>query len=169
MSEKNTRLYELGFILVPTLPETGIPEKVESLKSLIKGVDGEVTSEGTPEYIDLAYTIEKTFGSKKNKYSQGYFGFIKFEASPDSLESLKKSLDGEVDIVRYLLIKTDADNTIIFKKPKIEARRDNGMIDESELVGDEESVDDIIEAHEALPDLMPEVLEDAQMEEKDVE
>jgi small subunit ribosomal protein S6 len=164
MSEKTTRLYELGFILVPTMPETEVPAKLESLKSLINKVEGEVTAEGNPEYIDLAYTIEKTFGSKKSKYSQGYFGFIKFNAEPAALESLKKSLDGDVEIVRYLLIKTEEGNNIIFKKPKVEAKRGDAQIDETDLEDADESVDDIIAAHEALPDLLPEIEADSKEE-----
>jgi ribosomal protein S6 len=161
MSEKQTRLYECGFILVPTVPEAEVPQAVDSLKALITKEGGEVSSVGTPEYIDLAYTIEKSFGSKKSKYSQGYFGFIKFEANPESLEALKKALDAEVQIVRYLLIKTDPTNTISFKKPKIEAKRgDASVIDDADLESDE-SVDDIIAAHEALPDLLPEIEADA--------
>ena len=157
MSEKNSRLYELGFILVPTVPETEVAEAVNSLKTLIKGAEGEVTTEGTTEYIDLAYTIEKTVGSKKNKYSQGYFGWLKFETTPESLESLKKVLDSEANLVRYLLIKTEAGNTISFKKPKIEAKRGDAVIDDADLEDADESVDDIIAAHEALPDLASEV------------
>lgn len=155
MSETNTRLYELGFILVPTTPEVEVPAKVEALKTLIKGVGGTATTEGAPEYIDLAYTMEKSVGSKKYKYSQGYFGFIKFETEPESLEALKKSLDAELDLVRYILLKTNPENTIVFKKPKLEAKRDSGVVDE-EIIDDTEDVEDI-SAHEALPDLLPEI------------
>lgn len=162
MSEKTTRLYELGFILVPTVPELEVPQKVETLKSLIKDEGGGITAEGAPEYIDLAYTMERTIGSKTQKYSQGYFGFIKFEAEPSALEALKKSFDISEMLVRYLLIKTDATNTITFKKPKIEAKRgDAAVIDDADLADDNESVDDIIAAHEALPDLLPEIEQDA--------
>ncbi|MEK7228208.1 MAG: 30S ribosomal protein S6 [Patescibacteria group bacterium] len=169
MTEKTTRLYELGFILVPTIPELEVSQKVDALKSLIKKEDGVVATEGVPEYIDLAYTIERTIGSKKNKYSQGYFGWVKFETTPESLEALKKALDIEEMLVRYLLIKTDAANTITFKKPKIEAKRgDATSIDDADLASDE-SVDDIIAAHEALPDLLPEIEQDGAVEEKEAE
>jgi ribosomal protein S6 len=152
MSETNTRLYELGFILVPTTPESEVPEKVELLKSLIKGVEGSVVKEGVPEFIDLAYTMERSVGSKKYKYSQGYFGFIKFETSPEMLEALKKALDGQLDVVRYILLKTNPENGIVFKKPKIEAKREIELDDE-DIIDDIEEVEDSISAHEALPEL----------------
>lgn len=169
MSEKNTRLYELGFILVPTTPETEVSSKVEALKTLIKGVEGEVTSEGAPEYIDLAYTMERSVGSKKHKYSQGYFGWIKFDSDPEALVALKKALDADLDIVRYILLKTSAENTIVFKKPKVEAKRDLGISDEDLALDDMEEVEDDVAAHEALPDLMPEIETAEEVKEEETE
>lgn len=154
MSEKNTRLYEFGFILVPTIVESEVPAKIEALKAVITKAGGEITSEGTPEYIDLAYTMEKTVGSKKTKYSQGYFGFIKFTAAPETLEGLKKAFDSEADLVRYLLVKTSELNTIIFKKPKIEAKRGDAVLDEEVFTEEDDLLDEeTVAAHDALPDL----------------
>ncbi|MCC7436369.1 30S ribosomal protein S6 [Candidatus Nomurabacteria bacterium] len=152
MSEKTTRLYELGFILVPMVPETDVPQKLESLKDVIKTVGGTSTSEGNPEFIDLAYPMEKTVGSKKSTYTQGYFGWVKFDADPSALEAIKKALDANEELVRYLLIKTDATNTISFKKPKIEAKRDIDSIDDADLMDDEDMEEDALD-HEKLPDL----------------
>ncbi len=154
MSEQHTRLYELGFILVPTTSEPEVSTVVGTLKGYITALEGSVTTEGTPEFIDLAYTMEKTVGSKKNKYSQGYFGWMKFELSPDALESLKKSLDGEVSLVRYILIKTNAANTVVFKKPKVEAKREAVVLEEEVLdddMADDGIVDDQSLDHERLP------------------
>lgn len=159
MSESTTRLYECGYILVPTIPESEVPASVETLKALIKSVGGTISSEGTPEFIDLAYTMEKTVGSKKSNYSQGYFGFIKFETTPDTLEQVKKALDAQAEVVRYLLIKTEEGNTISFKKPKVEAKRDSGPIDEALLIEDEIAEDEAVLDHEKLPDLAAEVSE----------
>jgi ribosomal protein S6 len=159
MSEKITRLYELSFILIPTIPESEVSQKVDVLKNYITSLEGTISSEGPTEYIDLAYSMEKTIGSKKSIYSQGYFGFIKFEATPESLEALKKSLDNEAELVRYMMIKTAAENTIVFKKPKLEAKRDGATSDEEEVVADsdEELAQEEPLAHEALPDLLPEI------------
>jgi ribosomal protein S6 len=152
MSEKEgTRTYELGFLLVPTTPEAEVASHVEALKAAI---EGEVIASSDPEYIDLAYQMEKSLGSKKMKYDQGYFGWMKFTAAPETLESLKKALDGNNDLIRYILVKTSAENTIVFKKPKVEPKRDLGGSDELEaeeaLVDD---ADDMKEDHERLPDL----------------
>ena len=154
-----TRLYECGFILIPTIPESEVPSSVTALKALITNAGGSISREGTPEYIDLAYSMEKTVGSKRSNYSQGYFGFITFETTPDTLETIKKSLDAHDSLVRYLLIKTEEGNTIVFKKPKVEAKRDTGPIDEALLIEDELAEDEAVLDHEKLPDLAAEVSE----------
>jgi ribosomal protein S6 len=159
MSEIQTRLYECGYVLVPTIPESEVPTAVEAIKSLITSAGATITIAPDPEYIDLAYTMEKTVGSKKSKYSQGYFGFIKFETAPDTLEQIKKVLDAHLELVRYILLKTDADNTIVFKKPKLEAKRDSAPIDEAELIADEAEEDMELD-HEKLPDLAAEVADE---------
>ncbi len=150
-----TRVYELGYLLVPQTPEGSLEEKVTALGSLCSGGE-KVLSSSTPEYIDLAYTIDVKRGSAHMKYSQAYFGFIKFEQSPEGLEALKKKLDGDTDIIRYILVKTSAQNAVVFKKPKNEPKReslDEIEVTDEELASDDAGVDDIVAAHEALPDL----------------
>lgn len=171
MSEDN-RTYELGFILVPTLPEGEVEERVAVLKNAITAVEGNVTSEGVSEFIDLAYQIEKNVKSKKMKWAQGYFGWMKFTAAPEALEALKKALDANLDLIRYMLIKTDTENTVIFKKPKVEARRDAQVSDEEVIFSEEElaaanedaedeSPEDLKESHEKLPNVESDIVDEA--------
>ncbi len=161
MSEKSTRVYELGFLLVPSTPETEVPSLVDTLKESITQVEGAVHSTGTPEFIDLAYVIEKNVASKKLKWSQAYFGWIKFEAAPDAVETLKKALDANKSVIRFMIIKTDLENTTIFKKPKIEAKRLSPE-DELALLDEDETIEeDMQEDHEKLPDLNADIVEDA--------
>ena len=152
MPETGTRVYELGYLLIPTLPEAEITAKVDELKKTVTDLGGNINSSGAPEFIDLAYIIEKDVASKKYKWSQGYFGWMKFEAAPEALEALKKALDGNTDLMRYILIKTHLENSVVFKKPKIEAKRDTGT-DDLALDEDIESIEDEQEVHETLPDL----------------
>ena len=154
--ESRTRVYELGYILVPTTSESEVASEVDILKGVITTTGGTIHSEGAPEFIDLAYTMEKNVASKKLKWSQGYFGWMKFETTPDMLIVLKKAYDANLALVRYILLKTAAENTIVFKKPKVEALRHN--LEDQEEINDEltdESVsgDDMKEYHEKLPEL----------------
>jgi len=163
MSE-DTRTYELGYILVPTILETEVATAVETLKATIASVEGTVLSEGEAEFIDLAYQIEKNVKSKKMKWNQGYFGWIKFTAAPETLEVLKKAYDGNLELMRYMLIKTDVENNVVFKKPKVEAKRggDEVSFDDIEpLDEDAEVVEDKQEVHEKLPDVADDMTETA--------
>ena len=152
--EKSTRVYELGYILVPTTPEADVAAAVDTLKNAIASEEGVVKTEGAPEYIDLAYQMEKHVASKIMKWNQGYFGWIKFEAAPEALVALKKVLDANTSVIRYLLVKTSMENAVIFRKPKIEAVRggavEEELFDESEV---SEEPEDMKEDHEKLPDV----------------
>ena len=152
--ETTKRVYELGFIIVPQTPEVEVPKEVDRLKVAITEVSGTILSEGLPEFIDLAYTMEKNIGSKKFKWSQGYFGFFKFDAMPESLEAIKKSLDANKELIRYIIVKTNVENAIVFKKPKVEAVRESES-DGEVIIMDQDSTDDdeIIDDHEKLPTL----------------
>ena len=149
--ETQKRVYELGFILVPQTPEVEVPSEVDRLKSAVTDVGGTLISEGTPQFIDLAYTMEKNIASKKFKWSQGYFGWIKFESDPASMEVLKKALDANKELIRYIIVKTAVENTIVFKKPKVEAVRESDS--DEDVISIDDSSDDESLDHELLPDL----------------
>ena len=159
MEENDNRTYELGFLLAPTVAEAHVPALVETLTQAITSAGGTVHASGAPEFIDLAYTMERHIASKRAKYSQAYFGWIKFDTAPESLVGLKKTFDGMADLIRYILVKTSVENTVVFKKPKMEARRDFSTGLEEVLVEDEavaeEAPADVLE-HEKLPDLAEE-------------
>jgi ribosomal protein S6 len=154
MSE-TSRTYELGYLIVPTVPEAEVEAAVQELSAAITKAGGVIVTSGTPEFIDLAYTMEKSIGSKKNRYGQGYFGWVKFDTDPEVLETLKKAFDANVSLIRYLLIKTSDQNLVIFRKPKNEAVREMAVEEIDEMV------DDIVaEDHEKLPDVEGDILEE---------
>lgn len=163
MSEEIKRVYELGYIISPSTSPNEIDKEVGVLKDAISTVGSVVVAEGLPEFIDLAYTMEKNIASKKMKYNQGYFGWIKFEGAPESMEILKKSLDSNLALVRYILIKTTAENNIIFKKPKIEAIRQLADAHDEDLaVSEDDLVSEVVDLHnehENLPELGAETVQ----------
>lgn len=154
MSETGTRTYELGYLLAPTVSEAEGSSIVEGLKALITKAEGEVKAEGSLDFIDLAYQMEKHVGSKKMKYCQAYFGWVKFDTAPEAIEGIKKTLDLQPDLIRYILLKTSVENTIVFKKPKGEAKREPLPEESIEAFVDE--VEDM-EDHEKLPDLADDI------------
>ncbi len=52
----------------------------------------------------------------RNKYDTGYFGWTKFSMSPEEVLELKKKLDLDPKIIRFLILKTVKENTIATKR-----------------------------------------------------
>jgi ribosomal protein S6 len=156
MSE-TTRTYELGYLLVPTVPEAQVESTVQTLLNAITAAGATIVSTGNPEFIDLEYTMEKSVASKTNRYNQAYFGWIKFDTDPETVESLKKAFDSNHDLIRYLLVKTSAQNMVIFRKPKNEAVREVFADDVDALLDDTDD-ESLKEDHEKLPDLQDDVV-----------
>lgn len=161
MSEE-TRTYEFSYLITSATPESEIESVVAGLVKEIEAAEGTIVAEGKPEFIDLAYTIEKVVASKKQKWSQAYFGWVKFNAEPAVMAVLKKVFDANKEIVRYMFIKTSAENLVIFKKPKNEARRADAATDDAIFENlEEDDSAETLEVHEKLPNLAAEVLEDS--------
>ncbi len=132
------RVYELGYHILPTVDEGNIEKEREALVAIITQFGGKVLSEEIPALIDLAYDMDKVIKNKRNVFSQAYFGWIKFDIRPDNIEVLDDSVNALETVLRHLIIKTVAENTIVSEVPyrlaKVSTRNDS---DEEELEGDD--------------------------------
>jgi ribosomal protein S6 len=98
-------IYEVGFHLVPTIAEDGVGAAVEKVRKLI-GDDAEFISEGYPAKMSLAYTIERATQGKREKYSEAWFGWIKFATTRNKIPALEAALNDSRDVLRSLIIET---------------------------------------------------------------
>ncbi len=114
--ETNSRIYELGYLLVPTLSEENVPATYSSLKDLIVSLGGEMISDEMPKIISLAYSMLKVTQNVRNKFDSAYFGWVKFEINPEKVLELKKKLDIDPNFIRFLILKTVRENTIAAKR-----------------------------------------------------
>lgn len=89
-------LYELTFLISPELKESELKDFSQKIDSLISK-EGKITKSEEPKKINLAYPIQK-----KN---EAFLAISEFSAEADKIESLKKKLGGEKEILRFLLIK----------------------------------------------------------------
>ncbi|MBU0611855.1 30S ribosomal protein S6 [Patescibacteria group bacterium] len=112
----NDRIYEVGYLLVPTIPEEEVPGNHGNLKELIISYGGEIVSDEIPRRLNLAYTMSKVVQNVKSKFDTAYFGWVKFSMASDKILELKKKLDIDSNIIRFLLIKTVKENTIAAKR-----------------------------------------------------
>lgn len=114
--EANSRIYELGYNLVPTIEEVDVPIQYGNLKELISSFGGMVISDDMPKMIPLAYPMVKVVANVRNKYTNAYFGWIKFTMDTDKVLELKKKLDLDPKIIRFIILKTVKENTIAAKR-----------------------------------------------------
>lgn len=110
------RVYEVGYLLVPTLAEEEIPAVYGNLKELIVSLGGQMISDEMPAMINLAYPMIKSISNTNNKFTNGYFGWVKFFLDPEKTLDLKKKLDLDNNFLRFLIIKTVKENTVSSKR-----------------------------------------------------
>lgn len=115
-NDKELRVYEFSYLLVPTMAEEDVKAKVDSLKKLFADNGATIIADEAPEYIGLAYTMIHKVNNKNLRISSAYFGWFKFKSETDILEKVAVALDRDNDLVRHLLIKTVAENTMAPKK-----------------------------------------------------
>ena len=115
-SKEKSTVYEMGFLIIPAVIEGKVPEIVSSLKSVVEGNGGSLISEGQPVLKPISYEMFKMVDSKKQKYSQAYFGWIKFELDSSKISEIKKSAEKIPEVLRFLLIKTVKENTMYSSK-----------------------------------------------------
>jgi len=111
-------IYELGYHIVPTVGESGLPEEVANVKATIERNGGIFIMEEYPVLTQLAYTMVKVKTGKREKHSTAYFGWVKFELETRHTTRLKEDLDQNEHLLRYLLIKTVREDTRAPKRVK---------------------------------------------------
>lgn len=123
MTEKETNdlnealVYEVGYHLLPTVPEENISGEVSQIHALVSGHDGNIVSEGMPVLRQLAYEINKKIETKSLRFSKAYFGWVKFEMDPSQISGLKNKIENLPNILRFIIVKTVKENTM--HTPKI--------------------------------------------------
>ncbi len=109
-------VYEVGYHITPSLPEEKIPEEVGVLRAMIERNEGSILSEEFPQIMDLAYTMYQSLEASKAPFNEAYFGSFKFEMPTASVVTLEKELAAHNNILRFLLVKTLAGNTMYTEK-----------------------------------------------------
>lgn len=149
--ESKASIYEVGYLFVPSIAEENLGAKVTSLKDLLGEHGATFIGDEYPKMIELAYEMSRTVLNKKQKFTTGYFGWVKFELSADKINAVKDALDKDEQIIRFLLIKTVRESTL---SPKRAYSKEGGArkkpslakADEVALPVNEETIDQEIDA-----------------------
>jgi len=112
----NSQIYEVGYLLVPTIKGEDTPVVYGNLKELINSFGGEIITDEMPKMISLAYPMQKVTSNVRNKFHTAYFGWTKFVMDSPKILELKKHLDLDLNFIRFLILKTVKENTIAAKR-----------------------------------------------------
>ena len=113
---EDKRVYELSYLLVPTIAEGEVSATYTSLKDLVVSMGGEFIADDMPKMIPLAYEMVKVISNINNKFSNAYFGWTKFFMDPEKVLELKKKLDLDPNVIRFLILKTVKENTLASRR-----------------------------------------------------
>lgn len=119
IKEDRMQVYEIGYLLVSSIPEEKVVTEVAVLKEILSKKGAEFIGEEAPELITLAYTMVKKIGPTNHKFDKGYFGWFKFELSAKEIENVKKVFEENGNMLRMLLINTIRENTYLGKKSPV--------------------------------------------------
>ena len=115
----DSRVYEVSFIFDNKLNESAALEKANALKQSIATLGGSFISEEAPYMRELAYEMIRVVNNVNVRFNEGYFGWIKFELDGEKVKEFEKSLKGDEQVVRYMVVKTVRDNTVYTKRAPV--------------------------------------------------
>lgn len=133
MEDIEPRIYELGYHVISSVSPEDLPKEAARVKEAIASLGGAVLSEEEPKLTMLAYGIAKTIGNKHVSFDSAYFGWVKFEAEGKTPALLKKTLDASGAILRFIIIKTVRENTLV-RKSLLFAKTEKPTGKEAEII-----------------------------------
>ena len=148
----DSRVYEISFIFDNKLDEGAALDKANAIKQSIATLGGSFISEEAPYMRELAYEMVRVVNNVNVRFSEGYFGWVKFEMDGSKVKEFEKALKLDEQLVRYLVVKTVRENTVYTKRApviKVESLANN----ETDDIVDIDTTKDV----ESIPETVEEV------------
>lgn len=111
-------VYEIGYLILPSIPEDKLTDMVSSIKEVITKEDGIEIDAEAPFKHSLAYLMSKTVGASRYVLPDAYLGWIKFEAEPAKIGAIKAGVEKIGEVLRFLLIRAPRETTFTFAKAR---------------------------------------------------
>ncbi len=149
-------LYEIGFHVVPTVEESKLGDVVAAIKAEISKAGGELVGEEAPQKLTLSYVVERAVSGKREKYTESYFGWVRFVAEERAgIPALDAHLRGDKNILRYLLIQTlpeeaQTPRRAVFSSNRLEGETLKKPTSSEEVAGAEVSEEELNKSIDAL-------------------
>lgn len=115
---EDVALYEVGYHLLPTIPEGRLGEKVSLLKEMIEARGGVAFSNETPKAVELAYRMGKIIEKKRVYFTSAFFGWVAFRIVPSKVGEIKEALALSDDILRFLIVRREEGDAVIHPPTK---------------------------------------------------
>lgn len=120
--QEDSSVYELGYLVLPSIPEDNLPQVVDSIKKAVTEAGGRELDGEAPHKRALAYSMSKVVGSRKYVVGDAYIGWLKFEIEPSKAEEVKSRVERLEEIIRFLLIRAPRETHFTFAQA-LEAQR----------------------------------------------
>lgn len=112
-----TRIYEVGYLVLPNVTEEELPREVTALKDVLEKEGTSVIAEEFPKFRALAYPMQKRVSGALQTYTSAYFGWVKFEARVASAKTIERVFAESGKILRSILVKTVREQTLTMGRP----------------------------------------------------
>ena len=99
MPKENLRSYELLAVFSPEITSDRMDDRAQEISTFIESQGGQIAGKDNIGVKSLAYSI-------KNQ-SEGNYVLFNLNTSPSSISILNKNLNGQEEILRFSIIKTN--------------------------------------------------------------
>jgi ribosomal protein S6 len=120
--QEELTVYELAYLVLPSIPEDGLPQVVAKLKEIIKNGGGSEIASEEPFMHPLAYAMTRVIGASKYVVEEAYIGWIKFETTSDEIEKIKSETEKISELLRFLIVKVPRESNFTFAAAREAAR-----------------------------------------------
>ncbi len=101
----DTKLFELGYLYSPLVPEADITQVVaDKVGGLIVAAGGTIAGEIAPKMMALSYPVTKAVEHQHTIFTDAYFGAIRLNIAPEALLGLEAKLKLEPSLVRFTFL-----------------------------------------------------------------
>ena len=135
---RSTKIYEIGFLVVPSVPDEKLANEMTGIREEIEKRGGIIISEEFRKIRPLAYSMMKEMGAKSYKFSSAYFGWVKFELPKGEPILLKEAIKTRELVLRFIFIETVRESTLAtlrtYRKPDMEKKvTEGGQVSTEEI------------------------------------
>lgn len=119
VKDREPVVYEVGYHLLPSLSDGEVQAWVKDFTNFLKKHEAVFVGERMPEKIDLAYAIERRVEGRFQAVRTAHFGWVACKLEPRLIAEVKKFMDMNQSVLRFLIITTSVDEVKAVMEGKV--------------------------------------------------